>query len=75
MPPPPVTTEITAGACRILVRGKRSTKGWTILETPGGAREPKPLAQRKLKEEAIQYARDACEPGVNATFTVQPHKI
>ncbi len=74
LPPPtrPITLEISTGPCKILVRGKRSTKGWVILDTPGGAKEPTPIAKRKSKEEAIQCARDACEPGTSATFTVQP---
>ncbi len=68
----PITLEITTGSCKIIVRGKRSRKGWAILQSPGGASEPIRLDQRKLKEDAIQYAQDACEPGTKATFIVQP---
>jgi hypothetical protein len=72
MPSPPITLEISTGSCKILVRGKRSTKGWDILQNPGGAKEPIPLAKRKSKDDAIQCALDACEPDTIATFTVQP---
>ena len=66
----PVTTEITTGSCTVLVRGKRSTKGWVILET-GGAKATR-LGHIQGKDKAIQFAMDACEPGVTATFTVRP---
>lgn len=72
MATPPITIEITTGSCKILVRGKRSTKGWIILQSKGGASEPIRLGHRKLKEDAIQYAQDACEPDTRSTFIVQP---
>jgi hypothetical protein len=74
MPSPPITVEITTGSCKILVRGKRSAKGWVILQSPGGAHEPIRLDQRKHKDEAIQYAQDACKPGTQATFIIQPNQ-
>ena len=70
IPIPPVTVEITIASCKILVRGKRSGKGWIILET-GGAKSVH-LGFQPNKELALQFAHDACEPGTAATFTIRP---
>ncbi len=67
---PPVSLEITTGSCTILVRGKRSTRVWNVVRTDGAHSEPQ--GHRKTKDDALQLARDCCEPGVKATFTLIP---
>ena len=61
-----LTTVIHCGPCQIHVIGHRSRKGWNI--TFNG----KFQGERKLKQEAIQLAQDACEPGIKGTFKVEP---
>lgn len=66
----PLTIEITRGPCKVQVFGKRSTKGWNVSRTDGAHSERQ--GHRKSKDEAIQLALDACEPGVVAVFSVKP---
>lgn len=70
MTSPSTTLEITSSGSLIRVKGKRSTKGWNILEVTGA--KSTPLAHIKGKDKAIQYALDACEPGTTATYLVRP---
>ena len=67
---PVLTLEITRGPCKVLVYGKRSTKGWNVVRTDGAHNERQ--GHRKTKDEALQLALDACEPGVMAVFSVRP---
>lgn len=61
-----LTCVIHCGPCEIHIIGKRSRHGWTV------ALDGKFQGKRKSKDEAIRLARDACEPGVKGTFTVEP---
>ena len=61
-----LTTVIHCGPCQIHVIGHRSRKGWNITF------HGKFQGERKLKQDAIQLAQDACEPGVKGTFKVEP---
>jgi hypothetical protein len=61
-----LTTVIHCGPCLIHIIGRRSAKGWTIHA------DGKFQGERKSKKDAIRLAEDACEPGVRATFTVEP---
>lgn len=67
---PPITLEITSDTSRVRVKGKRSTKGWDIIQVKGASATP--LGHRKAKADAIQYALDACEPGSHGTYLVRP---
>ena len=61
-----LTAVIHCGPCQIHVIGRRSRIGWNV--TFNG----KFQGERKHKQEAIQLAQDACEPGVKGTFKIQP---
>ena len=67
---PPVSLEITSGSCTILVRGKRSTRGWNVVRVDGAHTDLQ--GHRKTKDAALQLAHDCCEPGVKATFALIP---
>ncbi len=67
---PPVSLEISIGICTILVRGKRSTRGWDVVRVDGCHSEPQ--GHRKSKDDALQLARDCCEPNLKATFLLKP---
>lgn len=66
MKPLTLSAEIHIGPCQIQIIGKRSRKGWNV------ALDGKFQGHRPTKDKAIQLARDACEPGVKGTLTVQP---
>ena len=67
---PPVSLEITTGRCTILVRGKRSTRGWDVVRVDGGHSERQ--GHEKTKDAALKLAFACCEPGVKATFALLP---
>ncbi len=67
---PELTLEITRGTCRVVVYGKRSTKGWNVDLIEGAKCERQ--GHRKAKEDAIELALDCCEPGMVAVFRVKP---
>jgi len=64
------TLSITRNNSRVVVLGKRSTKGWNVLRTDGARADHQ--GHRKRKEDALQLALDCCEPGISAEFTVKP---
>jgi len=63
-----VITTLTIGPCSIRILGKRSRHGWDIAID--GSYQLK--AHRKTKDKALQFAQDACEPGVNVSITLSP---
>lgn len=65
-----ITQVIHRGGCTINIVGQRSRKGWDVKRKDGDT--IKSQGHRKLKDEAIQLAEDACEPGVATTFFVCP---
>lgn len=70
MSEPAITQVIHRSGCVIRILGLRSRKGWRVTRHDGEA--VKLQGDRPTKDKAIQLAEDACEPGVTATFHVQP---
>jgi hypothetical protein len=68
--PPPLTLEITSNGSTVRIYGKRSTKGWAILEVTGASAHR--LATVPLKQDAIQAALDCCDPDQPLTYHVKP---